>query len=272
VKTALFVSPHFDDVAFSCPITVQRSVQAGTRTVIATVFSSGEGGEPLAHRAQCDARGCAMLGAEQVVLGLVDAPWRESFGAVDTIERVLLASLDQDRTTLAQAAHALQTLCEVLKPSYVFAPLGIGAHIDHRIAHWASRMIALPLRFYADQPYDRIEGARALRMRQLGMSFTAVGNAFVEHFANTPFIARVCLDRNRREVIARGLLNQAPENPTDAPEGFMELLEPAHATPVEIARAKEAIAAYGAEAAMFLGDDRHVLAESIWHLLPTITR
>jgi LmbE family N-acetylglucosaminyl deacetylase len=172
---ALFLSPHLDDVAFSCGGTLRRTADAGWRTVLCTVFTrsvpdprgfalacqldKGLGPEVdyMALRRAEDAEAARHLGADEVLwLDLPEAPHRgyESapalFGPLsprDDIEPELEAALAP-----LLASHDL-----------VLAPQAIGDHVDHRRVRDAVLRLApaAATAWYRDTPYAiRHPGAR----------------------------------------------------------------------------------------------------------------
>jgi LmbE family N-acetylglucosaminyl deacetylase len=54
----------------------------------------------------------------------------------------------------------------------VFAPLGVGFHVDHQLVFWAARRLGprFGVLYYEDFPYSSRPGALARRLETLGMS------------------------------------------------------------------------------------------------------
>jgi LmbE family N-acetylglucosaminyl deacetylase len=170
MPTALFISPHLDDVAFSCGGTFAALAQAGWQCVLLTVFTrsvpdptgfalacqtdKGFGPEVdyLAMRRQEDAVAAQHLGAAALRwLDLPEAPHRgyhspaALFGGLSPADEV-----EQTLATLLAAELAATA------PQLVFAPQGLGLHVDHRQVMRAVRAAALPARpvlWYRDTPY-----------------------------------------------------------------------------------------------------------------------
>ncbi|RZK52796.1 MAG: PIG-L family deacetylase [Hymenobacter sp.] len=170
MPTALFLSPHLDDVAFSCGGTFATLAQAGWQCVLLTVFTrsvpnptgfalacqtdKGLGPEVdyLALRRQEDTAAAQHLGATAVRwLDLPEAPHRgyhspaalfADLSPTDAIGRELTALLADELAATA--------------PQLVFAPQGLGLHVDHRQVMQAVRAVvppALPVFWYRDTPY-----------------------------------------------------------------------------------------------------------------------
>ncbi|WP_047866410.1 PIG-L deacetylase family protein [Rubrobacter aplysinae] len=141
---ALFVSPHLDDVAFSCGGTAARLSRLGWRVTLATVFAASvpePGGFALAcqtdkgipetvdymelRRAE-DAAACRELGADPVHLAHPEAPHR----GYESAEELFSGVLPGDEAHLA-AGESLAALIRDTEPELVFAPQGLGGHVDH---------------------------------------------------------------------------------------------------------------------------------------------
>ncbi len=141
--SVVVLSPHSDDAAFSLAATLDALVQRGSRVTIVTCFSRStftRAAAPLrvervtALRKDEDVRYAATLGANCTTewLDEPDAPLR----GVAVSALCSMRSLSEEHRQLAEriaARVAAQwAACDVL-----FAPLGIGGHIDHRIVHEA---------------------------------------------------------------------------------------------------------------------------------------
>lgn len=169
MPTALVLSPHLDDAAFSCGGTMALLADAGWRVCLVTAFTrsihpaSGfalacqldKGLSPdidyMAVRRAEDQVAADILGvADLRWLGLPEAPHRgydlapDLFGAVhadDDIWRMLAGMIDD--------------AIDELEPALVLAPQGLGNHVDHQqmihaLAHAAPQA---PTAYYRDTPY-----------------------------------------------------------------------------------------------------------------------
>lgn len=148
----LFLSPHADDVVLSCP----GAVLAARRAILLTVF----GDDPV--RQAEDHAAAAILGAEVVHAGLPEAPQRSAR------HRSLSGLLGARSAQLPGLVASLHDLVRALRPARVWAPLGVGGHVDHRLVYEAARTLSAPVWLYEDRPYALLEGAVAARWRQLG--------------------------------------------------------------------------------------------------------
>lgn len=187
--TAVFLAPHYDDVALSCGGTVAALAAApGPPPLVATIFGGApapgdltafarwqherwgtDGGDTVAarlaeERAAADALGCAARS-----LPFLDAIYRGDhylsddalFGPVHPADAPLLDAL-------VAAVAALPGLADAGAALYV--PLAIGNHVDHQLAYGAGRVLAargIPVLAYEDVPYALLGEARARRLAAL---------------------------------------------------------------------------------------------------------
>lgn len=144
--TALFCSPHFDDVAFSTGGTLIGLARRGWRIVLATAFTASvpdpsgfalacqtdKGLAPevdyMALRRDEDEVFAERAGVDELVwLGHREAPHR----GYDS-PPALFGPLRDDDGAAATLAAALRPLIARLDPDVVFAPQAVGSHVDHR--------------------------------------------------------------------------------------------------------------------------------------------
>ena len=168
-RTALFISPHLDDVVFSCGGTLAALADRGWRTVLVTAFTAtvlpvtgfalacqtdkGLGPEVdyMALRRAEDRDAADILGvADLRWLGLPEAPHR-GYGSAPE----LFADLRDDDEIWRKLADELAALQAELRADQIFAPQGLGAHVDHRQTIRAVQEIAgrTPVAWYRDTPY-----------------------------------------------------------------------------------------------------------------------
>lgn len=168
MPTALLLSPHLDDVVFSCGGLAARLADRGWRVVMATVFTrsvhpatgfalacqldKGLGAEVdyMALRRAEDAEAAALLGVEARWLDLPEAPHRGYDSAI-----ALFAGLRPDDPVRDEVAARLRPLLRELDPALVLAPQGLGNHADHLQVIAAVRDSCPPDRiaWYRDTPY-----------------------------------------------------------------------------------------------------------------------
>jgi len=173
----VYLSPHLDDVAFSCGGLVWEEVQSGDQVEIWTLcaghppdeeYSSfvqlmhhawGLERDVVARRRQEDIEACERLGAVPRHFQIPDCIYRRSpedgswlytyedalFGGLEPVEMELV---DELQSQLREELHGVDC---------VIAPLGIGNHVDHELTRKAVRDLDLPVYYYADYPYVREE-------------------------------------------------------------------------------------------------------------------
>jgi LmbE family N-acetylglucosaminyl deacetylase len=172
---ALFIGAHLDDVVLSCGGQIADTTKQGGRVLIATVMA----GEPprgelspfatelhgrwalaqdgVAVRRQEDVAACGVLGAEVWHGRVPDCIYRRDpitgetfynsgadiFGGIAEAERVGL--LGEITAVLRQLPPADQ----------IYAPLGIGNHVDHQLVRLAAEQAFgwAELHYYEDYPY-----------------------------------------------------------------------------------------------------------------------
>lgn len=168
-RTALFISPHLDDVVFSCGGTLAALADRGWRTVMVTAFTAtvlpvegfalacqlDKGLSPdvdyMALRRAEDREAAGILGVNDLRwLGLPEAPHR-GYGSAPE----LFAALHGDDDVWRPLAAQLRALLAELRPDQVFAPQGLGSHVDHRQTIRAVTETAseIPVAWYRDTPY-----------------------------------------------------------------------------------------------------------------------
>lgn len=166
--TALALSPHLDDAAFSCGGTLARLSATGWRVVVATLFTRSvasptgfalacqlDKGLPasvdyMALRRDEDARSCAIVGADTLWLDFPEAPHR-GYTSAAALFGPQLATDDID----AALKDAVAGLLANTAPSLILAPQAIGGHVDHVVVVNALRQLprTVPLLWWRDFPY-----------------------------------------------------------------------------------------------------------------------
>ena len=193
MPTALFLSPHLDDVAFSCGGLLAQLGDAGWRTVLATAFTQSvpnpagfalecqtSKGLPasldyMALRRDEDRAAAAILGVHDLHwLDLPEAPHR----GYDDAPALFGPMRNGDEVWRPLAAH-IQTLLDDLQPALVLAPQGLGNHVDHR--QMITAVLTLPrlpcLAFYRDTPYALRNQSARPDVRLSGQGACAAGIA-----------------------------------------------------------------------------------------------
>ncbi|UXN57485.1 PIG-L deacetylase family protein [Phyllobacterium zundukense] len=172
----LFLSPHLDDVPFSCAGLIKKLTSAGDDVVIST-FITGDatgtltplasrfhrvwnrGDRPYAIRREEDKCVAHLLGARYRHEGVLDAIYRKDQNGGPIYHDIpeLFAGLKpEDQANVEAIARKLDQILAEEKPDFAYAPIGIGRHADHLSLVKAAQEVCLghiPLRLYEEFPY-----------------------------------------------------------------------------------------------------------------------
>lgn len=194
----IFLSPHFDDVVYSCGGTLAVQISNGLRPLVITVFGGippqgltvspfafavqkGMGASNLdpatlmENRRKEDAAALDFLGANYLWLDYLDAVYRGNPPYYTSNSQLIggevhPADIDIDQ----QLAQDLIELADRLPDAVWYAPLGIGGHVDHQIvASAVDRLVqrGATVKLYEDFPYVLREGTLEQRMHTVGGAF-----------------------------------------------------------------------------------------------------
>lgn len=187
----VFLSPHYDDAAYSCGGCIHQLAQNGHEAQILTVMA-GEppsplpdspivreiherwqaGYNPVPVRRAEDQAATAMLGVTVRYLTVPDCIYRTHDGnALYPNEASLFGPVHADDPAWQTLQQTTPTLA-IDTLTALYAPLAIGHHVDHQLVRdWALQMKAqhpaLPLYLYADYPYTRQPQAIDAALSQL---------------------------------------------------------------------------------------------------------
>src|SRR6516165_8880252 len=132
----LFISPHLDDVVLSCSGLIINERLAGKKILVATIFSKGddtaERKRDYEKRYLEDRAAMEFLGSEYKWLDFPDAPVRNRI--YDSFIGRHLETVPSDFELVKEISARLVELWEETRPENIFFPLGVGSHIDHRLA------------------------------------------------------------------------------------------------------------------------------------------
>lgn len=193
VSRHVFLSPHFDDVPFSCGGTVVLLSSHGVRPLMLVVAAQPPGDDDtlssfaieihawmkleaasdgvVAARIEEDRKAASLLGLEVQLLPFRDAIYRGD--RYLSIEQ-LFGDVVADDLGLPQeiASAARQAMGETGGPIRWYVPLSIGPHVDHQLVHRAGRLLRSEhdqLWYYADQPYSLNAAMVKTRMDKAGV-------------------------------------------------------------------------------------------------------
>lgn len=191
----VYISPHLDDAVLSCGGAIHQQTAGGDRVQVLTLFAGEFVGDGLSSFAQLqhqqwghptrpmflrraeDTTALALLDAKALHLEYRDAVYRA--GPDGEWLYPDLQSLWEDvhpADPLGQNASGgvSDRLAALLPPkdeAILYAPLGVGRHVDHQIVHTAARrLLALGYRmaFYEDYPYAESPGATDAALLAVG--------------------------------------------------------------------------------------------------------
>jgi LmbE family N-acetylglucosaminyl deacetylase len=160
---SLFIAPHGDDVALGCPARVQGEVGRGRRVLVLALF------EPVGNETPA-ARAMRELGADYAAAGLPAARERRARHAPSS--RVSERG-PEDEDVALEAARLLTETGPRTQAVHVYAPLGLGASVDHLLTYEAAvRAFATEagrnLFLYEERPEAFVPGAVRTRLALLG--------------------------------------------------------------------------------------------------------
>jgi LmbE family N-acetylglucosaminyl deacetylase len=190
----IYVQPHCDDAALSCGGTLAVQRLAGVRSLVVTVFGGAPDGatvSPFAtqnlqrmslsldpkvavrQRREEDAAALELLGADMLWLDYADAIFRGA-PAYYGSEEALFGSVNPGDMNLDSELMMLLSRIHELAPlAVIYAPLGIGHHVDHQVCWSAAERLAhqqVSVKYFEDFPYVARPGALATRQKELGVS------------------------------------------------------------------------------------------------------
>jgi LmbE family N-acetylglucosaminyl deacetylase len=212
---SVFLSPHPDDVALSCPASLLSEADRGRRALVVTFFcDTGNDPDPRAagsgaRRRAEDAEAMARAGADVMFAGYADAPFR--CGTYRSFGGIVFGRDPADDAVAARASDLIAWLLRRVRPDTLYAPLAVGGHIDHRLCHDAARAVRFgPTLFYEDRPYALVREAVRIRLGLLGAraaerdvgggGAAAVGRSFLPSVLRAPYVRRYLV--GRRETVA----------------------------------------------------------------------
>ena len=170
----IFLSPHLDDIAYSCGGLVWDLTQAGQNIEIWTICAGdppqdalspfanelhqkwGLGLDAVQIRREEDQKACQIIGATPRYFSYQDCIYRKTFlgDFFYTCEEDIFGGFDPQETSLIDRLSD-QLREELPQDARVIVPLGIGNHVDHELTRKAVNRLDIPLTFYADYPYAR---------------------------------------------------------------------------------------------------------------------
>jgi LmbE family N-acetylglucosaminyl deacetylase len=191
----IYLSPHFDDIVYSCGGTLGVQVSVGLHPLVITIFAGvpdnsmtpgplttqvlremgfrpQEAQQAVLSRRQEDARALDYLHTDYLWLNYPDAIFRGTPAFYTEKSQLINGEVHpSDLWIDRQLAEQLVALHDRLPDAVWYAPLGIGRHVDHQIVcSAADRLIQLGanVKLYEDFPYVLRQGALEARLKEFG--------------------------------------------------------------------------------------------------------
>lgn len=185
----VYLSPHLDDAALSCGGSIARFVASGDAVLVVNICSGSPPADavfsPFAQqihnawglppetvvrrRLHEDIEALETLGADSYQLDLLDAIYRRP---ADYSDDATLFGPVAPADPLAEMIRAgLEPLVARFPGAIIYAPLGVGNHVDHQATYQAAAALAqqgYTVACYEDLPYAIRPGALEQRLAQIG--------------------------------------------------------------------------------------------------------
>jgi len=151
----IYLQPHFDDAALACGGTIALQVAVGQRVLVVTVFGgappAGASLSPFARqllqrdglganaeeavrrRREEDAAAVGVLGADHLWLDLPEAIYRGTPAYYATNEALFGDVNPADLALDQRIADVVGQIHQQAPLAALYAPMGIGNHVDHQL-------------------------------------------------------------------------------------------------------------------------------------------
>ena len=154
---ALYVSPHADDAALSCTSRMLGERARGQRVLVLVLFESEAGPAVTELLAR---------GADVSLAGIAPAARRHEGAPFRSIG---FERSGEDALAFETVARVFADAAPRVKARQVYVPLGVGGHIDHRLAHEAALQVLVDepgrnLFLYEERPEAFAPGAVRVRL------------------------------------------------------------------------------------------------------------
>jgi LmbE family N-acetylglucosaminyl deacetylase len=199
---SLYLSPHSDDFALSCAARLASEVTRGSRILVVTLFG-GENGRAATNGSGRNA--LAAVGAAHLAAGFPDAASRHRY--YSSFRALSFGRHPEDDPWVARAARLLAQIADRVRPREIYAPLAVGGHIDHRLAHEAA-LLAFESRegrnvfLYEDRPETLVPGAVRIRLAQVGAHLPPAAAGAVDEASLARFLMQFHLPPSFRGDLA----------------------------------------------------------------------
>ncbi len=183
MPTALALSPHLDDAAFSAGGTLVRLAAGGWQVVMATVFTASVA-DPQGFALACQLdkglsaevdymalrRSEDFLAAEALGIDApIHLPFREAPHRGYASAPELFSDLRPDDNVGLNLADAFERLMTDTRPDLILAPQAVGGHVDHVqvVRAFRGAQPPLPVLWWRDFPYTVRDAAPKQPLRHL---------------------------------------------------------------------------------------------------------
>jgi LmbE family N-acetylglucosaminyl deacetylase len=184
---SLYISPRSGDALLSCAARLHADVGKGRTALVLTLFEGpafAEAAGPVP----------SLLRVDSLSLGLSPAQVRHP--RQSALSSLRFDAFPEDDALREQIARVLIDLRPRVGPRQVFAPLGVGGHVDHRIAHDAAilafggREAGRNVFLYEERPEALGPGQVRLRLGLLGARLPAGAAGSAERSSFLRYLAR----------------------------------------------------------------------------------
>lgn len=190
----IYLSPHFDDAVLSCGGSIALQTGTGQKVLLVTVFGGVPGpgvqlsafanqlqqatglgpdaAEAMRQRQEEETAATNTLQADTLRLDYLEAIYRGTPPQYATEDSLFGSVHSADLPLDEELAGTLLKIHERAPLAVIYAPLGIGHHVDHQLLCSAADRLAqrrLNVKFYEDFPYVAQPGALEGRQRELGI-------------------------------------------------------------------------------------------------------
>lgn len=190
----IYFQPHFDDAILSAGGSIRLQSGTGQRVLLVTVFGglpqegaqlspfaaqnqqrmglSTDAAESVRRRRAEDMAAAEVVEADVLWLDYLDAIYRGTPASYQNEEALFGQVSAADLALDEQLAGVFLNIHERAPLAALYAPLGVGHHVDHQLCCSAADRLAqrkLNVKFYEDFPYVRRAGALESRQRELGI-------------------------------------------------------------------------------------------------------
>lgn len=180
----VYISPHLDDVVFSCGGRILQTVANRQSCLVITVFTGEPDGAAsipaevrarigdMAVRRDEDRRAMKQLGADFFWMEHAEAIYRHR--TYHTVAGTFWRYRASDRLLAQLLADQVEEIARQIRARRLYFPLGVGNHIDHRVLCDAGMHLShRPARpweifFYEDAPYAFIPHLVQYRLKAMG--------------------------------------------------------------------------------------------------------